>query len=611
MIKKLLNFLSLVLVGFFVLSPIQNIFASQFTKKIDLSSTIGAYPQGSLTFKDGIFYGLTSGGGIGISGTIFSWDPDTNTYAKKVDLDSAKGRNPQKTNLTLKDNIFYGLTYSGGVNNAGTIFSWDPASFSPIISLGDKTEDIFSATLEINIENNGNSTITTIGAEYGLTDSYGDNETLVGSYPEGFSNIEVSSLECETQYHYRLFATNEFGTTYTSDDTFTTGDCPPSTTDILYAIDGGGSNSNPPNLYKINSNTGRILETIGPVGFHVTGLAFHPSTKVLYGSTGNNDPVGDNNSTSLVTVNKDTGAGTLLGVIKDSDDEVRSMADISFKSDGTLYGWSPQGKDLYTIDTSSCDGSVCLATKVGESGLDTYGNGLAFDSNDNLFLLGDGDNSFWQIDPDTGLSLENTPLSNTLGYNIGSAAFSKENNLYAVRHTYDLIVVDVLTGEIISLDTNEDMNYIDAMAFLSVPTVPSPTITPTQSHSTIPLAILQRLSDQLTGRNSASDCLPTHNFSSSTGLPCPSNTNINNTVTNYKFLKNLKYKDIEEDVKLLQQYLNSKGFTVSQVGPGSQGKETTFFGTKTKQALILFQKANNIYPTLGFFGPLTRGFINR
>jgi len=65
-----------------------------------------------------------------------------------------------------------------------------------------------------------------------------------------------------------------------------------------------------------------------------------------------------------------------------------------------------------------------------------------------------------------------------------------------------------------------------------------------------------------------------------------------------------------EDVKLLQQFLNSQGFTINTPGlPGSQGYETTYFGTLTRQALIKFQQAHNIQPSLGYFGPKTRAFI--
>ncbi len=64
-----------------------------------------------------------------------------------------------------------------------------------------------------------------------------------------------------------------------------------------------------------------------------------------------------------------------------------------------------------------------------------------------------------------------------------------------------------------------------------------------------------------------------------------------------------------EDVKALQRFLNSKGFTVSPIGDGSIGKETTYFGLKTRSALARFQASVGIKPAVGYFGPITRKYI--
>jgi len=64
------------------------------------------------------------------------------------------------------------------------------------------------------------------------------------------------------------------------------------------------------------------------------------------------------------------------------------------------------------------------------------------------------------------------------------------------------------------------------------------------------------------------------------------------------------------DVKALQKYLNAKGYVIAVKGPGSNGNETARFGILTQKALARFQKANNISPAIGFFGPITRAFIN-
>ncbi|MEN9582973.1 MAG: hypothetical protein RL641_927 [Candidatus Parcubacteria bacterium] len=75
------------------------------------------------------------------------------------------------------------------------------------------------------------------------------------------------------------------------------------------------------------------------------------------------------------------------------------------------------------------------------------------------------------------------------------------------------------------------------------------------------------------------------------------------------FTRDLRLGIIHPEVKLLQQYLNAKGFFVATSGAGSLGKETIFFGSLTRAALIKFQKAKNIVPAIGYFGPITREYI--
>lgn len=90
----------------------------------------------------------------------------------------------------------------------------------------------------------------------------------------------------------------------------------------------------------------------------------------------------------------------------------------------------------------------------------------------------------------------------------------------------------------------------------------------------------------------------------------------NNTQTNQQTItttgnitRDLKQNTRGNDVKILQQFLNQQGFTISNKGAGSPGLESTFFGNQTKQALIKFQIKNNIRPVSGYFGPITKAFI--
>lgn len=121
-----------------------------------------------------------------------------------------------------------------------------------------------------------------------------------------------------------------------------------------HGADGAGGNP-ATNLYVLDPTNGAIVSTIGPFGFAITGLAFDPSTGVLYGSTGNQSPTSPK---SLVRIDTSTGAGTLIGSFGVSG---QTMADLTFG--GTLYGSGSSRGDLYTVDRATG-----LATFVGASG---------------------------------------------------------------------------------------------------------------------------------------------------------------------------------------------------------------------------------------------------
>ncbi len=84
------------------------------------------------------------------------------------------------------------------------------------------------------------------------------------------------------------------------------------------------------------------------------------------------------------------------------------------------------------------------------------------------------------------------------------------------------------------------------------------------------------------------------------------------------FSQDLRAGSRSEDVKRLQQFLNSHNFPVAKSGLGSVGRETTFFGPSTQKALIRFQQnfAEEILKPLkltqatGNFFSSTRNYIN-
>jgi Ca2+-binding RTX toxin-like protein len=231
---------------------------------------------------------------------------------------------------------------------------------------------------------------------------------------------------------------------------------PAATTQTLYGADGSGGV--PSNLYEIDRDTGAVLRTIGPIGFAVTGLAIHPETAELYGSTGGNAP---NDPGSTIKINKATGDGTLIGDQIPATDT--GAADITFTSDGTLYGWSEDSDDLVTINLASG-----AATVVGEAGEGTAGSGLSASPGDTLFFAGDTDNGdLTTVSRTTGLLTTVATMDGTVGDSINALAFDDRGTLLGSRRVNnldrDLIRINTSSGHVTSLGPSVDR--LDAIEF--------------------------------------------------------------------------------------------------------------------------------------------------
>ena len=84
----------------------------------------GATPQGSLALANGWLYGMTSASGAGSKGTVFRVSTDGRSYTSFHPF--AGGTNDGATaygSLMLDGSMLYGMTYYGGTNNAGVVFT--------------------------------------------------------------------------------------------------------------------------------------------------------------------------------------------------------------------------------------------------------------------------------------------------------------------------------------------------------------------------------------------------------------------------------------------------------------------------------------------------------
>lgn len=102
----------------------------------DFNVTNGEEPVcGLIEASNGLLYGMTEYGGVNDRGTIYSFDP--NTYVLNVvhSFDQATtGKSPQATELMQASNgKLYGVAQDGGINDLGTLFEFDITNNSLVV----------------------------------------------------------------------------------------------------------------------------------------------------------------------------------------------------------------------------------------------------------------------------------------------------------------------------------------------------------------------------------------------------------------------------------------------------------------------------------------------
>jgi uncharacterized repeat protein (TIGR03803 family) len=152
---------------------------------------LGGSPEGSLLLNDdGIFYGLASSGGTNNLGVIFSFNPATNTYTKRHDFNAADGAFPHGSFVKGPGGKLYAMTTDGGANQQGNIISFDPST-NNVVSLHD-----FS--LPEGILPFGNLLLASDGLFYGLTSSHGANGGGAGT----LFSFNVNTNMLTVLYHF-------------------------------------------------------------------------------------------------------------------------------------------------------------------------------------------------------------------------------------------------------------------------------------------------------------------------------------------------------------------------------------------------------------------------
>ncbi|MES9904705.1 MAG: pre-peptidase C-terminal domain-containing protein, partial [Sedimenticola sp.] len=148
-----------------------------------------------------------------------------------------------------------------------------------------------------------------------------------------------------------------------------------------------GKGGTPSTLVEIDPDTGEIVRTIGDVGYSINGLEYVAATGTLYGTVSQND---NNAPSHLVEIDLTTGAGSLIG----TGAGVGTISNLTSDTSGQLFAWTNSNQDLVRVDAT--DGSGII---VGPSGTGFSQYSLAFDGNDDLYLLA---GNAYGVDPATG-----------------------------------------------------------------------------------------------------------------------------------------------------------------------------------------------------------------
>ena len=224
----------------------------------------------------------------------------------------------------------------------------------------------------------------------------------------------------------------------------------------LYGTIGAGGT--PCTLVQLDPATGSVVQTIGPVGYAVNGLAFDTSTQVLYASTTQNDATCPR---GLITINRTTGAGTIVGCGPTSGE---GPALLTSNSSGQLYSWLESSTDDL-ISWNKATG--VYSAPIGDSGLSTGGHTLAFDNSNVLYLL--QNDALYTINTATGAS---TLVHTGVASGHHGDFHPTTNRLYVISSVDDprtIRVIDVATGSLASEFAAPDGLHTLAFASASAP----------------------------------------------------------------------------------------------------------------------------------------------
>ncbi|HEV2210227.1 MAG TPA: choice-of-anchor tandem repeat GloVer-containing protein [Verrucomicrobiae bacterium] len=285
--------------GFEVLRPFNGPMGAPFD---------GLYPAGNLTILNGQLYGLTSAGGTGNVGTLFTISTNGVGYSTLHSFDpgASDGRMPQAS-LTLSGSNLFGTALLGGTNNLGVVFEigTNGSGYSVLHSFSGGTSD--GANPSGTLTFSGPTLFGTTRDWFGMVFSMKDDGTGYRLLQQASfaANYDVGAV---TQVGSNLFGTTESGGTANAGVVYSLntdgtgfqvlhnfqggsadGGLPGDLTSIGSTLFGltaaGGGTNNQGVLFKVNTDgTGyAVLHTFGAAGDGANNLGTPGAPIVLEG----------------------------------------------------------------------------------------------------------------------------------------------------------------------------------------------------------------------------------------------------------------------------------------------------------------------------------------
>jgi uncharacterized repeat protein (TIGR03803 family) len=149
------------------------------------NGTDGADPAGLVQGTDGNLYGVTEEGGTSDWGTIFSISPKGTGYSTLYSFDGTTGFTPEVALLQHTNGLFYGLTEGGGSTGAndGTFYSFD-TGLKPFVSQVSTSGAVGSSVGILGQEFSSLSVVKFSGVE-ALTITVTDTTFITATVPSG------------------------------------------------------------------------------------------------------------------------------------------------------------------------------------------------------------------------------------------------------------------------------------------------------------------------------------------------------------------------------------------------------------------------------------------